>query len=85
MLRRTLDRRKKTVIIHAWFSHVQDRKEALRRLEIEAEHMSIRRIQRTVFKAWAMAAPEQKAARMREERLQSMRAQVASWLPDFGN
>jgi len=69
----------------AWHLHTQQRKSRLEELSSEAQAVHERCLKRDVFAAWKTFVPVQKSEREREERLKSMRAQVASWLPDFGN
>ena len=68
----------------AWHLHTQQRNSLLEELSKEAQAAHERCLKREAFFAWKAFVPCQKAEREREERLRSMRAQVASWLPDFG-
>lgn len=69
----------------AWHAHVQNRRRTLADLDVTAQAMSAQTLRREAFKAWVDFVPQERAERARIERVQGMRAQVASWLPDFGD
>ena len=69
--------------LKSWHEHTKRRNAELELLKVDATLAHERRLKREVFDAWMAFVPTQKAEREREERLRSMREQVASWLPDF--